>query len=229
MQATLGVDVVATLVAPSVLPAYPMGARIEVPYTRQIVSYWRPAAYDDVTGLWTVVIETPPTTGGYLLVWRDSGPEPPEMEVFIPLAVARAGLAATEPGTPPAWMPTPDEVAAWTPAYTAGGFDDDREEAGAEQGEFTEDTSPTRSHVETLIQGGCDEIVGWVQVAIPADQFGLAKQTAIAYVKAMIAADKQAAATDDSTGEYRGAIARYLANREQLTVNSRRPTGGRLY
>lgn len=229
MQATLGVDVVATLVAPSVLPAFPMGARIEAAYTRAIQSYWRPAAYDPVTGLWTVVIEPPLAAGEYQLVWRDSGPEPPELEVFIPLAVSAAGAAAIVPGEPYPWAPTVAQVAAQTSAYTAGGFDDDREHAGDLEIDYTEDTSPTRSHVETLIQSATDEIAGRVAVVIPADQYGLARETAIAYCKAMIAADKQPAGTDDADGEYRGAIARYLSNLESLTENSRRPTGGRLH
>jgi hypothetical protein len=228
MQATLGEDVVATLVAPSVLPAFPMGARIEVPYTRAIVSYWRPAAYDPVSGLWTVVLEAPVAAGDYQLVWRDSGPEPPEMEVMIPLVAARAGVEGVIVGGPWPWQPSVEEVAAETPAYTRGGFDDDRESAGAEQGEFTEDTSPRRSEVEERkIPTACEEIAGRVGTGIPESQYGLAKITAIWHVKASIAADKQPAGTDDATGEYRSAIARYLANLEALILNSR-PRGGRL-
>lgn len=91
MQASLGSAVLATLVAPSVAPAFPIGARIEVPVTRAIVSYWRPA-YELLTGDLTVVLDAPPAAGEYNLVWRDSGPEGPgertEFEVFVPLTVA---------------------------------------------------------------------------------------------------------------------------------------------
>jgi hypothetical protein len=92
VQATLGSAVLATLVAPSVAPAFPIGARIEVPLTRAIVSYWRPAVRDDLTGDLSVVLDAPPAVGDYNLVWRDSGPEGPgertEFEVFVPLTVA---------------------------------------------------------------------------------------------------------------------------------------------
>lgn len=95
MQATLGSDVVATLVAPGVLPAFPVGARVEVPLTRAILAYWREAAYDPVAGVWTVTFPAnndPLAAGEYNLVWRDSGPEGPgelpEFEVFVPLTVA---------------------------------------------------------------------------------------------------------------------------------------------
>jgi hypothetical protein len=229
VQATLGSDVVATLVAPSVLPTFPVGARIEVPVTHAIVSYWRAAAYDPVTGRWTVVLDSPLSAGEYNLVWRDGGPEPPEFEVFIPLSVVRAGAAAAPVGGPYSWAPTPDEVATFTPAYTRGGFDDDRIDAGAEQATFTDQTTPNVDAVAALIVSGCDEIAGRVVVGIPPGQEGLAKVTAIWYVKAMIAADKQPAGTDDASGEYRGAIARYLANLEQLIVASRAGTAPRLH
>jgi len=84
--ALLGEDVVATLAAPS---SPPLGARVEVPVTRAIVSYWRPAVFDPVLGLWAVVLEGPVAVGEYNLVWRDGGPEPPVREVVVPLNVAR--------------------------------------------------------------------------------------------------------------------------------------------
>lgn len=78
--------VVAQLQAPAAPPAN-MGARIEVPYTRAIVSYWRPAVLDEVTNIWSVELERPVDAGDYLLVFRTGDPEPPEMEVFFPLFV----------------------------------------------------------------------------------------------------------------------------------------------
>lgn len=99
MEVTLGADVVATLAAPGDLD---LGARIEVPVTRAIASYWRRARFDTASGLWTVTLEPPidptgaaapvgpegtPRPGEFVLVWRDGGPEPPIFETFIPLTV----------------------------------------------------------------------------------------------------------------------------------------------
>jgi hypothetical protein len=228
MLATLGSDLVATLVAPSVLPAFPVGARVEVPVTREILAYWRAATFAD--GIWTVDFsDSPLMAGEYNLVWRDSGPEPPEFEVFVPLAVSSVtGLDAVPmPGGPYAWAPTVDEVAEVTPAYTAGGFDDDRPSAGAQQTNgglptYTVDTEPTLTHVEGLITAACDEVQGRVGVAIPASQYGLAKTTAKWHVAAAIASGKQPANTDDASGEYRGLIANFRASLDALVVLARR-------
>lgn len=228
MQGTLGADVVATLVAPSVLPTSTMGARIEVPVTRAIVSYWRPAAYDPVTGLWTVVLDAPLAGGDYQLVWRTDDPEPPELEVFIPLTMVSASAVAgtfTPPGDLPEWAPSVEDVAGVTPAYTRGAFDadlDDREPEveypGGEQLTYTDTTSPTVTHVEGLIQAACDEVQGRVAVAIPTAQFGLAKATAKWHVAAMIAGTKQPANTDEASGEYRSHIANFRNSLDELVL-----------
>lgn len=87
MRVALTEDVVVgQLQAPADPPAN-MGARIEVPYTRAIVSYWRPAELDPETHVWTCELERPINAGDYLLVFRTGDPEPPEMEVFFPLFV----------------------------------------------------------------------------------------------------------------------------------------------
>lgn len=93
MRLALGDPVVATLIAPADPPP-DMGARIEVPYTRAIVSYWQLATViegDDGFGndtlLWHVILDAPLTAGDYLIVWRTGDPEPPDLETFIPLMV----------------------------------------------------------------------------------------------------------------------------------------------
>lgn len=231
MLATLGDNVVATLVAPSVLPAARMGARIETPYTRAIAAYWREAAYDPVAGLWTVVLDSPPTAGEWNLVWRTGDPEPPEMEVFIPLSVTTGGVLASGGlmEDPPAWAPSVDKVAEVTPAYTVGGFDDDAEQAGGEQLTYTDDTSPSRTHVEGLILGACQEVAGRVGVPIPERRYGLARQTAVWHTAAQIAATKMPAGTDDARGEYSSHIANFRASLDELIKLSRMPTGPRLH
>jgi hypothetical protein len=128
----------------------------------------------------------------------------------------------------PLWRPTLGEVAAVTPAYTRGGFDDDEEQAGAEQGVYTEDTSPTATHVEGLITAACEEVAGRVGVTIPLKHHGLARATAKWHVAAQIAAGKQPAGTEDASGEYRGHITSYRASLDALVELARMPRAPRL-
>lgn len=226
MLGTLGEDVVATLLSPGVPADSYLGARIEVPVTRAIVSYWRPAAYDPVADKWSVVLDSPLDTGEYNLVWRTGDAEPPAYEVFIPLAISVSTAVAVPPGSSPAWAPSVDDVARVTPAYTVGGFDDEGEFSGAQQTDagvptYTEDTSPTRSHVEGLIQTACDEVQGRVGAPIPLAQNGLAKTTATWHVAAQVAATKMPAGTDDASGEYRAFIANFRNSLDELVLQAR--------
>lgn len=83
MIIVLGDSFVATLPAPPGVTG--MGARVEAPVTRAIVSSWRPASLDN--GNWVVTLDTPADAGEYLLVWRTSSPEP-GFETFVPLTIA---------------------------------------------------------------------------------------------------------------------------------------------
>jgi hypothetical protein len=66
-----------------------MGARIETPVNRAIVSYWRAATLtEDAAGdpIWEVTLQAPVDSGGYNIVWRTSDPEPSQFEGFVPLS-----------------------------------------------------------------------------------------------------------------------------------------------
>ncbi|HEY3021807.1 MAG TPA: hypothetical protein VGJ32_16530 [Solirubrobacteraceae bacterium] len=223
MQVVVSEEFTATLLAPDTVTG--LGARAEVPVTRAIVAYWQAGVRDPDTGVWSVTLDGVVAVGDYLLVWRTGDPDPPDYEVFVPLTVVAA--AAGVPADPSAWTPVLAEVAAVTPAYTRGGFDDDVPQAGAEQGTFTATTSPTAAHVEGLIDAAVDEVAGRVGVAVPAHLHGLAKRTAVWHVAAAISAGKLPAATDDATGEYRSHIANYRACLDEL-VSQSRVTGMRL-
>lgn len=86
MRLALGDPVVASLQAPADPPPN-YGARVEVPVTRAIVSFWVPAVIDLETNIWTVTLESPVEVGDYLLVWR-SGSNEEVPEVFVPLMVS---------------------------------------------------------------------------------------------------------------------------------------------
>jgi hypothetical protein len=86
-RATAGEPVVATLLTPPG-PPVGLGARIEVPITRAIASYWRPG---ELTGdTWTVELDPVVDGGEYLLVWRTPDGDPPAYEAFVPLFVGAA-------------------------------------------------------------------------------------------------------------------------------------------
>lgn len=70
-----------------------MGARVEVPYTREIVASWMVATVEDTGDAlrWVVDLDPPALgEGDYCLVWRTGDPEPPLMETFVPLMVVSA-------------------------------------------------------------------------------------------------------------------------------------------
>lgn len=160
MQATANETFTATLVDPAGDITY-LGARIEVPVTRAIVSYWREATLSGAT--WSVDIEAPIAPGDYLLVWRTGDPEPPDYETFIPLHVVAAGLLVVVPYdlvTPEDIRPTVEDVAKLEQTRTATG-------GGGEISEFTETTRPKASEVEELI----DQAVGAVLTQISEPRF----------------------------------------------------------
>ena len=148
----VGAEITAAIYDPGNLTAR-FGARVEVPYTRAIVSSWREATLRE--GMWWVTLDGVLEAGMFNLVWRTSDPEPPEFEVFIPLAVGAAG-AGTGSGLQPAYgvnyppvdlaevTPTVDDVAQLERTRT---FD----EHGNELITFTSETRPTADEVLRII------------------------------------------------------------------------------
>lgn len=127
-----------------------------------------------------------------------------------------------------AWEPDLTDVARKVPAYTAGGFDDDGESAGSQQGEFNDQTEPTATEVEQMIVDAVEEVAGRVGMTIAAKDYALAKQTAAWLVAANIEGDKQASGSDDASAAYRGKILNYRNNLDQLIVLARMPGAMRL-
>lgn len=152
MEAVAGQPFTATLIDPAG-SVTDLGARIEVPVTRAIVSAWVAASLDGAT--WTVEIDAPLNAGDFNLVWRTGDPEPPEYETYIPLHVVAAGVVAT-PTFPEvdenAVRPDVDEIANLANSRTAGG-------GGGEISEFNEETDPTAEQVEGLIDQGVEAIL----------------------------------------------------------------------
>jgi hypothetical protein len=95
MRIGVGDRVSAFLPAPADPSPYYMGARVEVPYTREVVSSWQVATVEDTGDAlrWVVDLDPPALgAGDYILMWRTGDPEPPDMEVPVPLMVVPANL-----------------------------------------------------------------------------------------------------------------------------------------
>lgn len=152
MEAVVGQPFTTTLIDPA--GSHPdLGARIEVPVTRAIVSAWVAASLDG--SVWTATLEAPVTPGEYLLVWRDGGPEPPVFETFLPLIVVAAGVSveADFPTVDEAEVrPTVGDIANLANSRTAAG-------GGGEISEFTDDTDPTADQVDGLIDQAVEAIL----------------------------------------------------------------------
>jgi hypothetical protein len=146
MQVAAGQPFTTSLVAPAG-DITGLGARVEVPVTRAIVTAFVFAARDGAT--WTVTLDPPVDPGDYELVWRTSDPEPPDYETFIPLTVTAAGVTPGDGGTgdgasPVLVPPTVQDVAMLAHRRTVN-------ESGKELGTFDATTRPTDIEVDLLI------------------------------------------------------------------------------
>lgn len=225
MSVTAGQPFTVTLAGSGLLTD--VGARLEHAITRDVAVEWVPAIADLTADLWTAGFDEAPPAGIYLLVWRDEA-TPPAFEIIDTLLVSPAAGAVD--GGPPVWAPTLADIAAVSPAYTRGGFDDDSggPHAGAEQATFTSSTSPSADHVTGLIAAACGEVAGRVGTTLPARCHPLAKACAIWHVAAAISAGKLPAGTDDAGGEYRSHITNYRASLDELILQARQATALRL-
>ena len=208
-----------------------LGARLEDPTTRGVVVGWRPAVAGidpypapAVTGgdYWRVTFPAAPPAGLYLLVWRTQH-DPTLVEVIDAVTITGDSV-----GSPPAWRPTPTEVAAASYEYTRHAFVLDEPSAGSPHGVFDESTTPTLAMVDAMIAAACDEIQGRVGIAVPPRHHELARQTAIWHVAAFISQIHAPAGTQDQQGEYQTFIARYGRCVDDLVVLCREYAGTRL-
>ena len=146
-----------------------LGARVEVPGTRAIVSHFRFADYDEDSGEWTVRLLGVPLPGLYNFVWLTNDPPPfdyrppsPEFEEFIPLDV-RLGVGDGDGLFPAlgfnypevdedAVRPTVEEVSRLLRTRT---FDS----LTAEHPVFTNSTRPTDWEVEEIIEHALEVVL----------------------------------------------------------------------
>jgi hypothetical protein len=191
-----GTPFVATFDDPGGLAYF--GARVEVPVTRAIVSYWREASL--IGSVWTVTLDGPPTPGYFLLVWRTGDPEPPAYEALLPL-VSVDSIAVVEDvpltGVYPLVSrgdvtPTVDEVAAFERTRLVA-------EGSSVAATFTAETSPTAAQVEGLIQQAIDLVLPELPTRMPVAHYE-GVQRAIALYTAILIEGSHFREQQDSSG-----------------------------
>lgn len=156
----VGADIVASINDPpgGLQPGVTLGARVEIPVTRAIVSYYQRATLS--AGIWTVTLDGLPAPGFFNFVWRTDDAEPPDYEVFIPLAVSTATAGAGAGGGtdyPPVdlaeVMPNVDDVAQLERTRTFDAY-------GNELITFTDETRPTADEVIRIITDAMPIVLG---------------------------------------------------------------------
>jgi len=76
-----------------------VGARIEVPVTRAIVSSFVSGTLSGA--MWSAVLDAPGTPGEYLIVWMTTQPtDPPPFPIFVPVTATMGPAAPTVGGEP---------------------------------------------------------------------------------------------------------------------------------
>lgn len=198
-------DTLFTVELPDVNPdnaVLDMGARIEVPVTRAIVSFWRRATLVgdplSVEGQsWYVALQAPPAPGEYNLVWRSGDPEPPAYETFIPLTVVLAATILAD-GFPDVDVdsvrPSQEEVAALeNTRLVASG--------SRETVEFTDETNPTVTQVEQLIDQALPLVLGELPNAFPVAYYDTVKNAIALYTSMLIEGSHFRQQADEGSAE----------------------------
>lgn len=186
MYVTADSEFTATLLSPGGLGHLRLGARIEVPVTRAIVGYWRPAHLSG--SIWQVELQAPPlapaggsgtdpalscalAAGEFQLVWMDDAPTP-AVEIFVPLHTytgSGAGIGDTLVDWPEPDLeeirPSVDDVALLvrTRTYTEG---------VVEHAELTDETRPPVEEVQRLIDQSVPVVLMQLRPRFPEAVYG---------------------------------------------------------
>jgi len=181
MWVIAGQPFTASLVDPGGLTDVNLGARIEVPVTRAIVTYWQPATLAGYT--WGLTLDSPPLAPAnpgadpamdsalaareFELVWMDDL-EPPTVEIFTPLFTYDS--LSPPYGAVNGW-PTPDPTALAPSVNDIANLERTRtvDSGGDEQITFTDDTRPSAADVQALIAEAIPVVLAELQPTFPTD------------------------------------------------------------
>jgi hypothetical protein len=154
----VGVDITASIAdPPGGLYGHTLGARVEVPVTRAIVSAYQRATLSG--GVWTVTLDGVLESGGFEFVWRTDDAEPPYYEAWIPLMIAGASAGVGGGGDAGGVSFPPIDAEQITPSTSDVAILERTrivEPGGGDPGDFTDNTHPTSDEVEELIQHAID-------------------------------------------------------------------------
>lgn len=156
-----------------------LGARVEVPVTRAIASYWRPGTLNG--SMWMTTLDPVVQTGDYLVVWI-SPYDPPDVEIFIPLTVQSEAVFQDEDMPPvdtTAVKPSPDDVANLERTRTTA-------LGSTDSVEFTSDTNPTIDEVTTLIDQATPLVLAELPNSFPTHYYDAVKHSIALYVALVI-------------------------------------------
>jgi len=136
-----------------------VGARIEVPVTRAIVSMWVAGSLDD-TGMWSAVLEAPTTPGEYNIVWMTSAAtDPPPFPIFVPLVATAGPVAPTVGGEPDYPNVTPSDVRPALADVAILERTRTRGDDGTMYDTFSANTWPTDTDVNAIIDKATDMVL----------------------------------------------------------------------
>ena len=170
---SVGADITASMADPpgGLQPGISLGARVEIPVTRAVVSYYRLATLS--AGIWTVTLEGVLTAGFYNFVWRTNEAEgrahplaPSGLLIDSPVpinvsstgaGVGAGGGSGGQPDYPTVDLgevtPTVDDVAQLERTRTV-------DEYGNEYITFTDATRPTADEVLRVISDATPLVLG---------------------------------------------------------------------
>jgi hypothetical protein len=212
-QVACGYPFTAALIAPadSALMGWPLGARVERPVTRAIVSAVQQAVLSG--GLYTATLDAPPDPGAYNMVWLTSD-DPPTYEVYVPLIAT----ASVQNGAVPLveWPPidltqvTPDEdsVAALERTRTV-------DANGNDTGLFTPDTRPTDTEAQDLIQQARDDVLAQLRRAVDPIHYPQIRHIVAIYAALLVETSYYREQTGQRAEEYAQLFTQSLTNLQQ--------------
>jgi hypothetical protein len=146
-------------------PAVGVGARIEVPITRAIASMFVLGTLDG-TGMWSVVLQAPGTSGDYNIVWMTTAAvDAPPFPIYVPLTATLGPVLSTVGGEPDYPNVSPDDVAPTLADVAILERTRTRGDDGTLYPTFTPQTFPSDTDVELVI----DKATGMILSQIRAD------------------------------------------------------------
>lgn len=178
MPVVAGSKFTATLIGPGGVTSG-VGARVEVPVTRAIVSAFKLAVIDN-TGTWTLIDqEAPLTPGSFNLVWMTTrGVEIDPFPIFVPLFVVAASSiiaigGVDYPAVDTAQVtPTVDDVAMLEASRTRSADD------GTEYDTFNDLTDPTEAQVEVIIGQAVQVVLAQLRTTFDPGHYPQVRQAA---------------------------------------------------